>query len=179
MSQAYWRHSGRRASAQQGPPGPGHPEQRLATAIWTPASARSASSPSRVRAATSPTGCFEHRKRAETALITVVADCRPAGVSRRRMAPRTHTARTSRPGPGSSRPRASASRPSPGSSRTATRLDEHVRPAPPPPPGQGQAGARGTWSQSNHIRRGPNRTRPAGSRGSNEEWPPSVTAATE
>lgn len=64
-------------------------------------------------------------------------------------------------------------------SRTATRLDEHVRPAPPPPPGQGRAGARGTWSQSNHIRRGPNRTRPAGSRGSNEEWPPSMTAATE
>ena len=63
-------------------------------------------------------------------------------------------------------------------SRTATRLDEHVRPAPPPPPGQGRAGARGTWSQSNHIRRGSNRARPAGSRGSNEEWPPSVTAAT-
>ena len=63
-------------------------------------------------------------------------------------------------------------------SRTATGLDEHVRPAPPPPPGQGRASARGTWSQSNHIRRGPNRTRPAGSRGSNEEWPPSVTATT-
>lgn len=116
MSWTYWRHSGRRASAQQGPPGPGHPEQRLPP----PRSGhprrrdrrrpRAASGRLRLRPAAS-----EHRKRAETALITVDADCRPAGVSRRRMAPRTHTARTSRPGPGSSRPRASASRPSPGS----------------------------------------------------------------
>ena len=46
-----------------------------------------------------PHWLLERRKRAEAALITVVADCYLAGVSTRRMAPRMHASRTSHPGP--------------------------------------------------------------------------------
>ena len=44
-----------------------------------------------------PEWLLERRKRAESALITVVADCYLAGVSTRRMAPRMHASRTSHP----------------------------------------------------------------------------------
>ena len=46
-----------------------------------------------------PDWLLERRKRAEAALITVVADCYLAGVSTRRMAPRMHASRISHPGP--------------------------------------------------------------------------------
>ena len=44
-----------------------------------------------------PEWLLERRKRAESALITVIADCYLAGVSTRRMAPRMHASRTSHP----------------------------------------------------------------------------------
>ncbi|SMY13329.1 Transposase, Mutator family, partial [Brevibacterium jeotgali] len=44
-----------------------------------------------------PEWLLERRKRAESALITFVADCYLAGVSTRRMAPRMHASRTSHP----------------------------------------------------------------------------------
>src|SRR5918993_374498 len=57
-----------------------------ATAISTPGSGPSTSrSPSCGRGPTSGEWLLERRKRAETALITVVADCYLAGVSTRRM----------------------------------------------------------------------------------------------
>ena len=46
-----------------------------------------------------PDWLLERRKRAESAPITVVADCYVGGVSTRRMAPRMHASRTSHPGP--------------------------------------------------------------------------------
>ena len=53
-----------------------------ATATWTPASARSTSRSRKLRKGTYfPEWLLERRKRAESALITVVADCYLAGVS--------------------------------------------------------------------------------------------------
>ena len=73
-----------------------------------------------------PEWLLERRKRAESALITVVADCYLAGVSTRRMAPRMHASRTSHPGPRLVKTLGINSLSKSQVSRMAADLDEHV-----------------------------------------------------
>ncbi len=73
-----------------------------------------------------PEWLLERRKRAESALITVVADCYRAGVSTRRMAPRMHASRTSHPGPRLVKTLGINSLSKSQVSRMAADLDEHV-----------------------------------------------------
>ncbi|MEE1651386.1 IS256 family transposase [Brachybacterium sp. J144] len=73
-----------------------------------------------------PEWLLERRKRAESALITVVADCYLAGVSTRRMAPRMHASRTSHPGPQLVKTLGINSLSKSQVSRMAADLDEHV-----------------------------------------------------
>ena len=73
-----------------------------------------------------PDWLLERRKRAESALITVVADCYLAGVSTRRMAPRMHASRTSHPGPQLVKTLGINSLSKSQVSRMAADLDEHV-----------------------------------------------------
>lgn len=73
-----------------------------------------------------PDWLLERRKRAESALITVVADCYLAGVSTRRMAPRMHASRTSHPGPQLVKTLGINSLSKSQVSRMAESLDEHV-----------------------------------------------------
>ena len=73
-----------------------------------------------------PEWLLERRKRAESALITVVADCYLAGVSTRRMAPRMHASRTSHPGPQLVKTLGINNLSKSQVSRMAADLDEHV-----------------------------------------------------
>ena len=79
-----------------------------------------------------PTGTYfpdwllERRKRAESAPITVVADCYVGGVSTRRMAPRMHASRISHPGPQLVKTLGINSLSTSQVSRMAESLDEHV-----------------------------------------------------
>jgi transposase-like protein len=73
-----------------------------------------------------PEWLLERRKRSESALIAVVADCYLTGVSTRRMAPRMHASRTSHPGPQLVKTLGINSLSKSQVSRMAESLDEHV-----------------------------------------------------